>query len=77
MGGFPNVDLSLATEYAYTITDPFGSTTTGTIQVYAANISQAANVTAGTLLTSFCIPANLPNALLCPDGSTPKTTWAG
>ncbi len=75
--GFPNVDLSLATEYTYTIIDPFGSTTTGTIQVYAANISQAANVTAGTLLTSFCIPANLPNALLCPDGSTPKTTWAG
>ncbi len=76
MGGFPNVDLSLATDYTYTITDPFGSTTTGTIKVYAANVSQVANVTAGTLLTTFCIPANLPNPL-CPDGSTPKTTWAG
>jgi hypothetical protein len=77
----PRVDLSLATDYTYTITDPFGSTTTWLLHVYAGPvISNGAAVMPGTynwngLFKEFCL-ANVWDSK-CPDiaPSTSFVTW--
>lgn len=78
-GKFPWVDLSLATDYAYTLTDPFGSTTTWILHVYAGwVVSNGASVMTGTynnwqgIFKEYCL-ANVWD-IKCPDVS-PSTTF--
>lgn len=75
---FLGVDFSIATDYDYTLNDPFGSKTIWVFHVYSNIASADTSVASSTqnLLQRLCID-HPTNTILCPDGAWLKTTWMG